>query len=391
MIGTRAPLDRAVRSPALLVAALAGVVVAALVMAGASGLAPAETLRMPPAGPAVLIASGVAVALAVLLAPSRLERWRRAAIGLAGLGGQALLVAVADPLALAVVLLLVAFGAVLAAARGPWGLRIRGPALAAVLLGVGWTLVRTPGTGWLGRVGALALALALVAAAGLLPYLADLDAEEPAGSSLVAWTGFFGPALALTLPGKVLASLTAVEAGVFGATLVAMGLVNLGWGVIAAWRSASDAEAWRGSFLADWGLALVGLGLLGTEGQAAAYLVLLGVLVVRVPLHLAAVVRGSSARRGGLLVVLIGVLLCGAAPFSGFPPRVLVLQAATMSTWPLALVVLVALLAWIAHAFRLARTVDQPRGLAALGLGLVVVASLVLGLAPAALRSVGGL
>jgi hypothetical protein len=49
------------------------------------------------------------------------------------------------------------------------------------------------------------------------------------------------------------------------------------------------------------------------------------------------------------------------------------------------------MLLWTAHAFRLARTVGTPQGRGSLGLWLVLALSLVLGLAPAALRAVGGL
>jgi hypothetical protein len=380
---------RPLRAP---VSAGIGLVGAAAIVLAVAG-APADVLRLTPVGGIVVVASAVAVALAVLLAPDGRRRRERAAVGLAGLGGQALLVAVADPLAVAAVLLLLGFGVALSASDRPGGLPFRGPALAAVLLGVGWTLVRTPGPGWQGRVGALAIAMTVVAAAGLLPYLADLGEDAAPGSSLVAMTGFFGPALALTLPGKVLPGLTGEEAGVFGGTLVALGLVNLGWGVVVAARTASDTEAWRSSFLADWGLALVGLGLLRSEGVAAAYVAMLSILVVRVPLYLAArgALGGGARAANGSLVVLLAVLLAGSAPFSGFPVRVLVLQAATLSGWPLALPLLAAMLVWIAHAFRLARTVTVPAGSAGIGLGLAVLCSLALGIAPAALRAIGGL
>jgi hypothetical protein len=49
------------------------------------------------------------------------------------------------------------------------------------------------------------------------------------------------------------------------------------------------------------------------------------------------------------------------------------------------------MLLWTAHAFRLARTVGMPQGRGSLGLWLVLALSLVLGLAPGALRAVGGL
>jgi NADH:ubiquinone oxidoreductase subunit 2 (subunit N) len=242
-------------------------------------------------------------------------------------------------------------------------------------------------------VGALSLALGLAAAAGLAPYLPNLDAEEPASSSYLAWTAFFGPALALSLPLRLLPALNAGEGAVFGSTLVALGLVNLGLGTLGAWRTASDADAWRYSFLADWGLALVGLGLFMPEGRAAAYLALLSVVLVRLPLYLWArpVLLGREKPRLGPLNVLLAVMLAGAAPFSGFPVRLLVLHAAVQIAWPLAVPLLAAMLLWAAHAFRLARTVGAPRGRGALGLWLTLALSLGLGLAPGVLRAAGGL
>ena len=151
-----------------------------------------------------------------------------------------------------------------AATREGW-LR-EGAALAALLLGAGWFFVGSGGP--LGRVGALALALGLLATAGLLPYLADFEPEEPTSSSCLVWTAFFAPALALSLAPRVLTSMNPPEGTVFAATLIALGLVNLGWGGIAAWRISGDAQAWRYSFVAEWGLALVGMGLLLRDGRA---------------------------------------------------------------------------------------------------------------------------
>src|SRR5262249_36541448 len=139
---------------------------------------------------------------------------------------------------------------------------------------------------WAARAGALALALSLVAGAGLVPYLAEVDVEEPASSSYLAWIGFFGPALAIALPARVLPAMPAAAGAVFGVVLVGLGLVHLVWGTVGSWLTASDADAWRYSFLVDWGLALVGIGLFLHDGMAAAYLVLLSILLVRVPLYL---------------------------------------------------------------------------------------------------------
>src|SRR5207245_816226 len=152
------------------------------------------------------------------------------------------------------------------------------------------------------------------------------------GSSYLAWTAFFGPAEAVALPARLLPALRGDgEAAVFGAAMVGLGLVNLGWGTLAAWRTASDLDAWRYSFLADWGLALVGLGLLLPEGFAAADIVLLSIVLVRLPLYLWArpALQGAEPSRPGSVSVALAVLLAGAPPFSGFPARLLVLHSAT--------------------------------------------------------------
>ena len=135
----------------------------------------------------------------------------------------------------------------------------------------------------------------------------------------------------------------------------------------------------------------MGIGLLLPDGTAAAYLVLLSVVLVRLPLYLWArpVLLDREPAQPGPAHLLLAVLLAGAAPFSGFPARLLVLHAATQLAWPLAIPLLAGMLLWTAHAARLAGTVAVPRGRGALGLWLVVGLSLVLGLAPGALRAVG--
>jgi hypothetical protein len=300
--------------------------------------------------------------------------------------------AVADPFVIAIVLLLLGFGHATRPSPRTFAARARGPAFGALLLGLGWALARSPGPAWLGRTGALALALGLAAVAGLLPYLSDVDAQEPASSSYVVWTGFFGPALALSLPGR-LHGLGPDQGMVFGSALIGLGLVNLGWGTFAAWRTASDLAAWRYSFLADWGLALVGIGLFRPAGFAAAYLALLSIVAVRLSLYLWArpALLGEARRGQGSLPVVLTVLLAGAAPFSGFPVRLLVLQAATQVAWPLAVPLLLAMMLWIAHAPRLACTISASPGGAAAGLWLTVGLSLGLGLAPGLLRAAGAL
>jgi hypothetical protein len=255
---------------------------------------------------------------------------------------------------------------------------------------VGWTFVRAGGP--LGRVGGLSLALAVVAAAGLLPYLADFQREEPTTSSSLVWTAFFAPVLALGLLPRVLPTLNVEEGTVFAATLVALGLLNLGWGAIGAWRTADPAAAWRYSFLVDWGLALTGMGLLVREGREAAYLALLGMVVVRLPLYLRArpALLQSSPGRLGATGVLVALLLAGTAPFSGFPVRLLMLRAGTELWWPLVPVLLGLMLLAMPGCFRLARTLEPGQGRAAVGFYAAVALSLVLGLAPAGFLALGG-
>ena len=396
MITAQSPIWRRAPSPQLWLA-VGGVAVTAAVLA-ASNLSYDLPLRdlVRVSGPAriILIAAAAAVLLTTGLAPHRIGRWELLGAGLGAVGAMAVLVAITDPLVVALLLILIGFGWATRRGGRPLAIRVRGPAFAALLLGVGWTFHGTSTPEWLGRAAALTLALSLVAAAGLFPYLQHVDPDEPASNSYLAWTGFFAPALALTLPYRLLPALTPHQATVFGATLVGLGLLNLGWGVVGAWRTETETEAWRCSFLADWGLVMVGTGLFQPEGFAAAYLALLAIVLVRLPLYLwarPALLRRESPAVRGSVSVLIAVLLAGAAPFSGFPVRLLLLQAATRTGWPLALLLLVGMVLWIAHSLRLARTVGAPRGRSALGLWLTVVISLVLGIFSGTIRAVAGL
>jgi hypothetical protein len=377
--------------PSLLGLAAAGAAATALALGGAALPAPVG-LDLPPAARVLVVASAATLALTVALLPHRLGRRELVAVGLAALGAQAAFAALSDPAAVAAVVVLVGLGHAARPARTPLARRARGPVFAALLLGVGWSLVHAPGPGWLGRVGGLALALSLAAAAGLVPYLAVVERDEPASSSALVWTAFLAPALALALPPRVLPALSGQEGTVFGATLVALGLVNLGWGTIGAARTGSDVDAWRCSFLADWGLALVGIGLLVHDGFGAAYLAMLSIVLVRLPLYVWArpALRSGERARLGPVNVLLAAILAGTAPFAGFPVRLLVLHAAVQVFWPLALVLLLAMLAWLLHAVRLARTLVVPPGRGAAGLWLTVAASLVLGLAPGVVLAAGG-
>jgi len=387
---TTLPLPSRAQLPAweLLLAGVVGAGVTLLCLLGR----PSGALQLLPPSRALLAISMLTVGLGVWLVPSG-RRLELLCVGLGGLGCQALLASVTDVPAVAALLVPIGFAAAARPGRHPLTVQIRGPVLAALLLGLGWTLLRSPGPSWLGRLGALGEALGLVAAGGLFPYLQDVGEEEPADASYLAWTGFLAPTLALALPTRLLHShaLRPDEGVVMGAVLLGLGLLNLTWGVVGAWRASSTVEAWRCSFLVDWGFALIGIGLLDRDGLAAAYLAMLAIVAVRTPLVVVAGMTPSIAVGRRPLTLLLVVLLAGAAPFSGFPVRLLLLRAATQLAWPLAALLLVGMALATLHALRLARTVGVPRGHGAVGLAVVVVMSLALGLLPDVLRALGGM
>ncbi len=372
---------------------LAGVAALGLVVAGVA-LLPAGYVVAPDApARALLVACGVALLIAVGLAPRRVNRPALLASGLAGLGALAAVSVAPDPILLAILLLLLAAGHSTLPGLRSFPSRMRGPGFSALLLGLGWLLTRSDGQPAAARLGALAFVLGLAAAAGLLPFAQELEPREPVPASSLTWTAFFGPALALVLPARVLPSLTPDTVPVYSAVMIGLGLLNLLWGVFGAWRATDEIAAWRYSFFADWGLVLVGLGLLVKDGEAAAYLVLLSVVLVRLPLYLWArpVLLGREPPHMGPINLLLAAALAGAAPFSGFSARLLELRAATQLGWPLAALLIAAMLLWLAHAFRLARSLGRPRGRTAIGVGLALAISLALGLAPGVFLRAGGL
>jgi len=306
-------------------------------------------------------------------------------------------VAIPNPAAMAVLVLLLGGLQAVLPARRSYTLRMRGPAAAALMLGAAWLCAQTTSVG-AHRVAGLGFGLAIAAAAGLVPYAGDLDPDEPAASSCLTWAGFLAPALALSLPARA-SVLNGDTRAVFSATLLGLGLLNLAWGTIGAWRARQEIEAWRHSFLADWGLALVGLGIgigagagaAGADARAAAFLVLLSVVLVRFPLFIWAREGGPVPEdsRLGTLNVLLGAALSGAAPFAGCPVRLLLLRAATREAWPLAAALLAAMLIWVVHAFRLGRTLGRPSGRLAVGISITLGVSLILGLASSALLAIG--
>lgn len=403
---TTAPARRGLRrhwpsvlpGPGLSALALVGAVATVLVVWSPS--VPLGATSHPPlAVRAAIAAAAVAAAVTSLLPSTAARRLQLLAAGLAGCGGLAAAAAVTDPVSVAALVLLLGAAQAAMSAGGTRSLvvRLRGPAAAAVLLGGGWLLLHTGVTG-AQRVGAVGVGLAVAGAAGLVPYLQDLDPEEPPAASCLVWTGFLGPVLALVFLRREL-PLNGAEASILAWTLGGLGLLNLAWGTVGAWRSARDEEAWRASFLADWGLALVGLGL-GTLGSGwgdarnASFLALVSILVVRFPLwawwRLRPAETGAGAAPSGLArsapTIVLGLALSGVAPFAGFPVRLLLLQSASRAAWPLAAALVVAMAVWLLHAPRLARSLSRPAGLPALGLALAMGFSLALGvLSPALL------
>jgi hypothetical protein len=365
-----------------------GAAAAAAVIWSPPGLATGVHLEAPRPARVALTASAFALALVVALAP---RPRRRRLVGQAGvaLGVLAVVTAAPDLEASAALLVLLAGLSAASAEAGSFADRLRRPALGALLIGLGALLAHSAAAP-LTRAGVVAVALGLAAAAGLLPYQQRLEEDDAAGSDLV-WPGLFGPALALAISARLGPALGR-EQGVYQEAMVALGLVNLIWGVVGAWRAPTDAAAWRCSFLADWGLALVGLGLPGA-GRAAAYLLLLSVVTVRLPMYLCArpVLTQCEPRRGGALAVVGAAALAGVAPFGGFPARALLLEAATRVAWPLALALAAAMLLWLLHAYRLGGSLSRsgPRTLVAAGVALA--ASLALGVLPGLWLGLGAL
>lgn len=372
----------------------AGLGVAGLALCLLIALGPVATggVLPPLPGPARLglLACAVTLAMAPAFTPITRQRWNLLAVGGIALGALAALLVMPDPNSVAIILLLLGVLQASLPGRRSFAVRVRAPVTAAALLSLGWLLLRS-GSVPLGRAGALLLALGLVAAAALVPYLPELRSDEPASSSPVPWTGLFGPALALSLPARLLPMLDGEERAVFGAALLLAGVLNLIWGVVGAWRAAGGSEAWRLSFVAEWGLALIGLGLYPGPGAQAALLALLSLILVRFPLYLWArpVLLGKAEPQLRGLNVLTALALAGAAPFAGFAVRLYALRAAAQFSWLLTALLLLAFLVWTAHAFRLARTLGTPSRRTTVGVLLTLGISLALGLAPGAFLAAG--
>jgi NADH:ubiquinone oxidoreductase subunit 2 (subunit N) len=364
---------------------LAGLVATSLIEPGSPSSLFGLQLQLPGPAQVVLVASFLAAGLAVLLVPPGADRAPMLASVLAGLSALAVIAVVAQPLVVVVVLLLLAAVQSALPALRPFADRIRAPAFGALLIGLGALLAAGASSTPLVRVAGLSLVLGVTAAIGVAPYLQRLDPREPAPASPIAWLAFLGPGLAVLLATR-LAPLVPVEASVgYAAVLLGMGLFNLAIGAFGAWRSKPGADLWRYSFIGDWGLVLVGLGLLDPAGSGGAYLMLLTVLLLRLPLYLLArpaLITSRPAETMRPLTLLVAAALFGAAPFAGFPARLLILRAATHAPWPLTVLVVLAMLAWLPPSLRLAQTLGRPSGRLALGVALVMLINLALGLYP---------
>lgn len=340
---------------------------------------------------ALIVAAGITLFGLVAVAPPRINRTPFLIAGLTGLAG---LVAIAAAPSLDLVVLTVLVLAVLHAAmpaHGSLAVRLQAPAMGAVLLAGGLYFSRLDGTVLEIRIAAVALVAGVVAAVGALPFLQEIDPEDSAAASPIPWAAFLGPVLVVAALSRARALVP--EAGnAFGAMLIGIGIINVVWATIAAWRVESEIAAWRYSFLADMGLALCGVGLAVPDGAAASQLVLYGILFSRLPLYLwSRPALRERAPNDRPLNLWVAAALAGSAPFAGFPARVLLLRGATQIYWPLALVLALSMLLWLPSSLRLGRSLGRPRGRTLVGIGVVLIVSVIIGLYPALFLSAAGL
>jgi hypothetical protein len=340
---------------------------------------------------ALLLAAASSLALVVALAPPRIERALLLTWGLAGLAGMAA-IAVAPSLDL-VILVTLAIALLHATLSGkrPLAVRLRAPGLAVALLGAGLLFARMEGPPIMARFAAVGLVAGLAAALGTLPYIHEFDPDEVTAASPIAWIAFLGPVLAIAVITRARELVpTAIPA--FAAMLIGLGLLNVLWGGLASWLTEKGQSAWHYSFMADWGLVLCAFGIQVADGQAAAVLLLYGILLSRLPLYLWS--RQSLRERiqtDRPINLLAAAMLAGAAPFAGFAARVLLLRGATQLYWPLALVIAAGLLLWLPPSLRLGRSLGLPRGWQAVGVGIALAVSVAIGLYPQPILSLAGL
>lgn len=347
---------------------------------------------MLPESRLIVAFAGLALAFALVFAPTAATRRAVVVRGGGGLAGTIAIAAVPTfELALLVLLGLGVLNAAIGGGR-PFAVRIRAPVLAVGLLTLAAVLARVEGPGVLGRFAAVGLVAGLAAAIGLLPYLHPLDPDEALTASPVAWLAFIGPVLATALVARVQDRLTPDAGGAFGAMLLGVGLINIAGGGFGAWLTENSVAAWRYSFIADWGLALCGLGVTVIDGRRAALLVLFSIVLCRLPLYFASrqALREKAATERPINLV-VAAALAGSAPFAGFAARILLLRATTQLYWPLALVLALGMLLWLPGSFRLGQSLGYPRGRQALGVAMVLAVNVVVGLYPLPILGAAGL
>jgi hypothetical protein len=348
-------------------------------------LSPAEPFEL-----VALCAAGLAIAVGLL--PVRAQQRRLLVRGTAGLAGVAA-VAVA-PTFEVVLAVLLALALIQSAVDGrrTFVVRLRPIVAAVAILALAVLCARVDGPDVLMRFAAIGIVAGIAAIVGVVPYLHEFDPEEPVSSSAIAWIAFIGPVAATVVLLQAEQLLAPDVGGVFGGTLVALGLINMVWGSVAAWRTEVTASAWRYSFVADWGLAMCGFGLTVVDGRRAALLVLFSIVLCRLPLYL---VSREALREGTLMLRPINLVaaaaLSGSAPFAGFAARILLLRGATELYWPLALVLVAAMLLWLPGSLRLGRSLGLIRGRQAVGFGIVIALNVLAGLYPLPLLSAAGL
>jgi hypothetical protein len=332
----------------------------------------------------VLVATFLAAGLAVLLVPPGADRVPMLASVLIGLSAIAAVAILTQPLVVAVLVLVLAAVQSAVPALRSFSDRVRAPAFGALLIALGAILAIGASSSSLVRIAGLALVVGVAATIGIAPYLHRLDPREPAPASPIAWLGFFGPALAVVLVTRFVGLLPA-ESGPGYAVLLALGIFNLVLGAFGAWQSKANADLWRYSFIGDWGLVLVGFGLLNNTAAGGAYLLLVSILLLRLPLYLLArpaLIQAKPVATITPLTLLVAAALFGSAPFAGFPARLLLIRGATQVPWPLTVLLVLVMLSWLPQSLRLAQTLGQPKGRLAAGVVIVLLLNLALGLYP---------
>lgn len=367
------------------VLAVAGVVVTLYALAGAPPLGPVQ-LHSSPLPVRGLLAAGL-LSLALIVASTPIgfgERRIQVRVGLIALGALSGVSLGGDPRYAAIVVLLLV--GLEAARGGAIALRAREQAAGAFLLGIGTVFLDVHQSAVAQNLGVLGVVLGLIAIAGLFPTVRQRTVRAPASEGDMSWLALVSPILVLMVASQVLAGLPRPALVVYMALTIAFGVLNLAWGVVGAWRAKDDLVAWRFLFLADWGLALVGLGAVVPDGAGmqGAFLILVQILLVRFPLHELAQARtalGERARAGGLSV-LVGAVLCGLPPFAGFAARFYLLRASAEVGGALTVPLLLGLLLWVLIGLRVGRALGIPRGRSAVGFAVVLAIALGLGVAP---------